>query len=172
MACQDNGFGGKGMVSLILGACLTEFRPSFKMYFPLHLVLAMFKLPRLPDPLNFLENLMRSTSFLTLYVMSLFSLLFAHSKIVNGRPLKRWELYLWTWVGGGKGVVFLGGIFLICANKGLAVLLERPSRQGLVFVSFLLCFSHRVKKSGVGCVLFVSRLQLALQPFEVKRSGF
>ena len=65
------------------------FEECLKIYFPLHLIVAGFKLPRLPKFSLFAENVMRSTLFLTTYDMFLMAALFLHSKILNGKEIPR-----------------------------------------------------------------------------------
>jgi hypothetical protein len=91
-----------------------------RVYGPLHLLWAAFRLPNRTPISVIAANTARSTAFLTSYVCSLQVMLMLNSYIVKGSPT-RMQLHSWAWL------------------SGLAVLLERSNRQSeLAFF----CASH------------------------------
>lgn len=119
------------IIKWLLGYFLGAFKESVRMYLPLHLLWAAFRLPARTDFSVIASNTLRSSVFLAAYTGSLMTFLLINSSLVRGVPA-RWHLHLWAWLGG------------------LSVLIERQNRQAeLAFY----CLAH-----GVNAL--ISRLKL------------
>jgi hypothetical protein len=114
--------GGGHLASWFARYCVAVTWSAFKLYAPLHLVWALFRLPNLTDPRVIAANTGRSVAFLSTYVCGLMAGLLAHSHLTGGST-PRWQIHLYT------------------AFPTVSLLLERPNRQAELAA---FCAAHAV----------------------------
>lgn len=131
---------------------------AVRIYAPLHLVWAVFRLPA-RTPLRVLfSNTLRSTAFLTAYVVSLQVILLTNSQLVGGRP-QRAQLHLWCWISGLSVLLERSSrqaeLAFFCASQAVNSLYNHAKRVGLVQpshavgVALLALATGQVRRSGV-----------------------
>jgi hypothetical protein len=114
---------------------------TVKVYFPLHLVWGLFRLPAWTPPSVILSNTARSSAFLSAYVLSLQALLLANSSLAKGLP-PRWQVHLWTWASGFSVLLERTNrqaeLAFFCASHAVNSLYNHAKRRGIVRPNFAL----------------------------------